>query len=53
MWAVKVAVARLRRANVPDGDDLTSRVYGSDDFRRAVAAFASRKGEEPVSWTGK
>ena len=38
MWAAKVAVARLRRANLPDGDDLVTRVYGSDDFRRAVAS---------------
>lgn len=41
-WATKVAVARLRRANLPSDSDLVTRVYGSDDFRRAVAAFESR-----------
>ena len=52
MWAAKTAVARLRRANLPAADDLVSRVYGSDDFRRAVAAFGldSRDKNE---WTGK
>jgi enoyl-CoA hydratase/carnithine racemase len=40
-WATKVAVARLRRANLPNDTDLITRVYGSDDFRRAVKAFGS------------
>jgi enoyl-CoA hydratase/carnithine racemase len=53
MWATKVAVARLRRANLPDADDLVTRVFGSDDFRRAVAAFGSSSGGKPVPWTGK
>jgi enoyl-CoA hydratase/carnithine racemase len=42
-WATKVAVARLRRSNLPDDSDLVGRVYGSDDFRRAVKAFGSSR----------
>jgi len=53
MWAAKVAVARLRRANLPDADDLVTRVFGSDDFRRAVAAFGSSDGKVPPPWTGR
>lgn len=49
MWAAKEAVRRLRRAALPDGDDIVSRVFGSDDFHRAVRAFATRS---PVEWTG-
>jgi enoyl-CoA hydratase/carnithine racemase len=52
MWAAKVAVARLRRANLPGGDDVVSRVYGSEDFHRAVAAFSSSGGRKPPFWTG-
>jgi enoyl-CoA hydratase/carnithine racemase len=51
MWAAKAAVLRLRRANVPPGDDLVARVYGSGDFRRAVAAFGAEKSKTPA-WTG-
>jgi len=50
MWAAKEAVRRLRRAGLPDGDDIVSRVFGSDDFRRGVAAFAAK---ETVVWTGR
>jgi len=49
LWASKVAVARLRRQSLPDGDDLVSTAFGSDDFRRAVAGFGS--GEPPL-WDG-
>ena len=52
MWAAKVAVARLRRANLPNGDDFVARVWGSDDFRRAVAAFGSSGTEKPP-WKGQ
>jgi enoyl-CoA hydratase/carnithine racemase len=41
-WASKVAVARLRRATLPDADDVVARAFGSDDFHRAVAAFGSQ-----------
>jgi hypothetical protein len=53
MWAAKVAVARLRRANLPDGDDLVTRVFGSEDFRRAVAAFGSGGAEKSSPWMGR
>ncbi len=52
MWAAKVAVARLRRANLPDGDDFVARVFGSDDFRRAVASFGASGAGKPQRWTG-
>lgn len=50
MWATKEAVLRLRRAQIPDGDDIVERVFGSDDFRGAVRAFAAK---EPARWTGR
>jgi enoyl-CoA hydratase/carnithine racemase len=50
MWAAKRAVARLRRAGLPDDADLLRTVYGSEDFRAGVAAFVAR---EPVIWTGR
>jgi enoyl-CoA hydratase len=50
MRAAKRAVARLRRANVPDGDDLVREVFGSEDFRAGVTAFVERG---QVSWTGR
>ncbi|WP_369135127.1 enoyl-CoA hydratase/isomerase family protein [Modestobacter sp. I12A-02662] len=50
MKATGQAVARLRRANLPDGDDLVREVFGSADFRAGVAAFVAR---EQVSWTGR
>src|SRR5690606_13107345 len=36
MWATKQSLARLRRAGLPDGDDIVARVYGSRDFAAAV-----------------
>jgi enoyl-CoA hydratase/carnithine racemase len=53
MWAAKVAVARLRRASLPDDADLVAKVYDSEDFRRGVAAFGSGGPGAVVSWTGK
>jgi enoyl-CoA hydratase/carnithine racemase len=50
MWATKQAVARLRRATLPDGDDLVERVYGSADFAGGVAAFGSH---ERPTWEGR
>jgi enoyl-CoA hydratase len=49
MWAAKQAVARLRRAALPDGDDIVAKVFGSDDFHAAVAAFGTKR---QVTWTG-
>ena len=50
MWAAKRAVARLRRAAVPNGDDLVRTVFGSADFRAGVAGFVAH---QPVNWTGR
>jgi enoyl-CoA hydratase/carnithine racemase len=50
MKAAGQAVARLRRANLPDGDDLVREVFGSADFRAGVAAFVGRG---QASWTGR
>jgi enoyl-CoA hydratase/carnithine racemase len=49
MWAVSEAMLRLRRANLPDGDDIVERVFGSNDFRAGIQAF-DRK--EHVTWVG-
>lgn len=50
MWAAKQASARLRRAGLPDGDDIVARAFGSQDFHDAVAAFASKSRME---WRGR
>ena len=50
MWAAKEAVRRLRRSQLPDGDDIVARTFGSEDFRRAVKAFAAK---EKVVWEGR
>ena len=52
MWASKAAVARLRRAAVPGGEDIVARTFGSDDFHRAVAAFGGDGSGGRVSWEG-
>ncbi|MFG2073422.1 enoyl-CoA hydratase/isomerase family protein [Nonomuraea maritima] len=49
MWAAKEAVRRLRTANLPNGDDLVTEVFGSTDFRTAVAAFLAK---QEVTWQG-
>lgn len=50
MWATKVAVGRLRSSTLPPGDDFVDQVFGSEDFRRGVEAFAAR---ERAVWTGR
>jgi enoyl-CoA hydratase/carnithine racemase len=50
MWATKQSLTRLHRAGLPDGDDIVTKVYGSADFRSAVAAFARK---ERPTWTGE
>jgi enoyl-CoA hydratase/carnithine racemase len=50
MWAAKQAAVRMRRASLPDGDDLVRRVFGSQDFRDAVRAFATK---QRVDWKGR
>ena len=50
--ASKAAVARLRRAALPDdpiGEDLVADAFGSDDFQRAVAGFGAKA---PATWRG-
>jgi enoyl-CoA hydratase/carnithine racemase len=50
MWAAKESATRLRRATLPEGDDIVARVFGSDDFHRAVRAFGSK---QRVDWSGR
>lgn len=50
MWAAKEAARRFRRASIPPGDDIVARAFGSEDFRRAVAAFSAK---ERVVWEGR
>jgi enoyl-CoA hydratase/carnithine racemase len=50
MWAAKEAVRRLRLANLPAGDDIVARVFGSDDFHRAVKGFLNKS---KLEWTGR
>ena len=41
----KEALRRIRTATTPDGDDLVREAYGSEGFRRSVAAFLSRSAD--------
>jgi enoyl-CoA hydratase len=50
MWATKEAIRRLAVANVPDGDDIVRRVYGSDDFKEGVSAFLDKR---PAQWQNR
>ncbi|RVX41996.1 enoyl-CoA hydratase/carnithine racemase [Nonomuraea polychroma] len=50
MWAAKEAVRRLRKAALPDGDDLVTTVFGSADFHNAVAAFLAK---QRPTWEGR
>lgn len=50
MWAAKESIRRLRRATLPDGDDIVRRVYGSQDFRDGVRGFLAK---QHPSWTGE
>jgi len=50
MKAAGRALARLRRQQVPDGDDLVREVFGIEDSRAGVRAFVDRG---QVSWTGR
>lgn len=45
----KEGLRRLTAANLPDGEDLIRRSYGSQDFREGVEAFVARRSP---SWTG-
>jgi enoyl-CoA hydratase len=48
--ATKEALRRLRETNLPDGADLVAEAYGSEDFRRGVAAFLDKRRH---TWTGR
>jgi enoyl-CoA hydratase/carnithine racemase len=45
----KEGLRRLTVAQLPDGEDLIRRCYGSGDFREGVAAFVARR---PPVWQG-
>ena len=50
MWAAMEANRRFRRSTLPPGGDIVRRVFGSEDFGKAVAAFGST---ETVGWQGR
>jgi enoyl-CoA hydratase/carnithine racemase len=52
MWAAKVAVARIRRANLPSDDDFVARIYASEDFRRGVTVFRAGSSVDRPRWSG-
>ncbi len=46
----KEGLRRLEQHQLPDGEDLIRRAYGSKDFREGVQAFTARR---PPVWTGE
>jgi enoyl-CoA hydratase/carnithine racemase len=50
MRVVKEGARRVIAANLPDGDDLVEKCYGSRDFKIGVEAFLAK--QKPI-WTGE
>ena len=50
MRVAKEAIRRLQTAGLPDGDDLIRAAYGSEDFKRGVEAFLTKR---PMDWSGE